>query len=77
MNDININKSACINSNQKDNIKQTNELRNIVKLVDDVNENLTKLLRDNQKTRRRSVKEIKLKNQEMNSLLNAIKDVKK
>ena len=76
MNDININKSACINSNQKDNIKQTNELRNIVKLVDDVNENLTKLLRDNQKTRRRSVKEIKLKNQEMNSLLNAIKDVK-
>ena len=63
------------NSNKNINIQKTNELKNIVKLVDDVNENLNRLLKDNHNTRRSSVKDFKYHNKSTNTLINAIKDV--
>ena len=70
------NSSRNINKNIK--IRETNELKNIVKLVDDVNENLNKLLKENSNNNRKKsfVKEIKFQNQSTNALITAIKDVK-
>ena len=71
------NSSRNINKNIK--IRETNELKNIVKLVDDVNENLNKLLKENNSNNNRKksfVKEIKFQNQSTNALITAIKDVK-
>ena len=69
-----------LNMNSSKNIKteETNELKSIVKLVDDVNENLNKLLKENtnQNKRRSSVKDMFIKTQSTNTLINAIKDVK-
>ena len=79
---ININSSVNINtsidSNINANIEKTNELKNIVKLVDDVNENLNKLLKQNihHNKRRSSLKDMFVKNQSTNALITAIKDVK-
>ena len=70
------NSSRNLNKNIK--IRETNELKNIVKLVDDVNENLNKLLKENSNNNRKKsfVKEIKFQNQSTNALITAIKDVK-
>ena len=75
------NSSRNINKNIK--IRETNELKNIVKLVDDVNENLNKLLKENSNNHRKKsfvkffkIKEIKFQNQSTNALITAIKDVK-
>ena len=79
---ININSSVNINtsidSNINANIEKTNELKNIVKLVDDVNENLNKLLKQDARNnkRRSSLKDMFVKNQSTNALITAIKDVK-
>ena len=65
-------------SNINANIEKTNELKNIVKLVDDVNENLNKLLKQDVRNnkRRSSLKDMFVKNQSTNALITAIKDVK-
>jgi hypothetical protein len=54
-------------------------LKDIVKLVDDVNENLNKLLKQNNhpNKRRSSLKDIFMKNQSTNSLLTERKDIKR
>ena len=66
----------------KDKEKETNELQNIVKLVDDVNQNLNKILNENQGIKKSSVKEInknskinEKKQKNNNSVVNAIKEV--
>ena len=76
-NSNNINTS--MNSNKNISIEKTEELKDIVKLVDDVNENLNKLLKQNiqHNKRRSSLKDIFVKNQSTNSLLTEIKDKKK
>ena len=59
-----INTSIHSNKNININIQETNELKNIVKLVDDVNENLKNLLlkeNKNEKKRKSSVKERMMK----------------
>ena len=74
-----INTSIHSNKNININIQETNELKNIVKLVDDVNENLKNLLlkeNKNEKKRKSSVKDIMVKTQSTNALISAIKDVK-
>ena len=74
-----INTSIHSNKNININIQETNELKNIVKLVDDVNENLKNLLlkeNKNEKKRKSSVKDIIVKTQSTNALISAIKDVK-
>ena len=78
----NLNKSSKIKTSDdliNINIQETNELKNIVKLVDDVNENLKNLLlkeNKNEKKRKSSVKDIMVKTQSTNALISAIKDVK-
>ena len=76
-NSNNINTS--MNSNKNISIEKTEELKDIVKLVDDVNENLNKLLKQNiqHNKRRSSLKDIFVKNQSTNSLLTEVKDKKK
>ena len=81
INNLNINDriNTSIHSNKNINIQETNELKNIVKLVDDVNENLKNLLlkeNKNEKKRKSSVKDIMVKTQSTNALISAIKDVK-
>jgi hypothetical protein len=67
-----------MNSNKNTTIEKTNELKNIVKLVDDVNENLNKLLKQNihHNKKRSSLKDMFVKNQSTNALITEIKDVK-
>jgi hypothetical protein len=74
-NSNNINTS--MNSNKNISIEKTEELKDIVKLVDDVNENLNKLLKQDvrRNKRRSSLKDMFVKNQSTNALT-AIKDVK-
>ena len=76
-NSNNINTS--MNSNKNISIEKTEELKDIVKLVDDVNENLNKLLKQNNhpNKRRSSLKDIFMKNQSTNSLLTERKDIKR
>ena len=77
-NNNNINLNSSMNSSKNIKNEETNELKSIVKLVDDVNENLNKLLKENpnKNKRRSSVKDMFIKTQSTNTLINAIKDVK-
>ena len=77
-NNNNINLNSSMNSSKNIKTEETNELKSIVKLVDDVNENLNKLLKENpnKNKRRSSVKDMFIKTQSTNTLINAIKDVK-
>jgi len=77
-NNNNINLNSSMNSSKNIKTEETNELKSIVKLVDDVNENLNKLLKENpnKNKRRTSVKDMFIKTQSTNTLINAIKDVK-
>ena len=71
--------NTSMNSNKNISIEKTEELKDIVKLVDDVNENLNKLLKQNNhpNKRRSSLKDIFMKNQSTNSLLTEKKDIKR